>query len=140
MNKILEYNVNDLYEGMVESFEFVVTNQMMENFSELSGDFNPLHINTKYAISKGFEGSVVYGGILITQISKIIGMYMPGNNSLWTGLSINFLNPLMINQKATIDATVVHISEATSSFKLNIRILYEEIIVLKGSADITILQ
>jgi acyl dehydratase len=139
VNKILEYNVNDLYEGMVESFEFVVTNQMMENFSELSGDFNPLHINTEYAISKGFEGSVVYGGILITQISKIIGMYMPGNNSLWTGLSINFLNPLMINQKATIDATVVHLSEATSSFKLNIRILYEEIIVLKGSADITIL-
>ena len=139
MNKILEYNVNDLYEGMVENFEFVVTNQMMENFSELSGDFNPLHINTEYAISKGFEGSVVYGGILITQISKIIGMYMPGNNSLWSGLSINFLNPLMINQKASIDATVVHISEATSSFKLNIRILYDEITVLKGSADIIIL-
>jgi 3-hydroxybutyryl-CoA dehydratase len=139
VNKILEYNVNDLYEGMVENFEFVVTNQMMENFSELSGDFNPLHINTEYAISKGFEGSVVYGGILITQISKIIGMYMPGNNSLWSGLSINFLNPLMINQKASIDATVVHISEATSSFKLNIRILYDEITVLKGSADIIIL-
>ena len=45
----------------------------------------------------------------------------------------------MVGQKATIDATIAHISKATSSFKLNIRILYDEIIVLKGSADITIL-
>ncbi len=112
---------------------------MINNFSNISGDYNPLHKNTEYAISKGFDGSLVYGGILISQISKIIGMHMPGNNSLWNGLSVNFLNPLMVDQKATIDATVVHISKSTSSFKLNIRILYDEIIVLKGSADITIL-
>ncbi len=139
MHKISEYNINDLYEGLVENFEFVVTNEMMNNFSNISGDYNPLHKNTEYAISKGFDGSLVYGGILISQISKIIGMHMPGNNSLWNGLSVNFLNPLMVDQKATIDATVVHISKSTSSFKLNIRILYDEIIVLKGSADITIL-
>jgi acyl dehydratase len=139
VHKISEYNINDLYEGLVENFEFVVTNEMMNNFSNISGDYNPLHKNTEYAISKGFDGSLVYGGILISQISKIIGMHMPGNNSLWNGLSVNFLNPLMVDQKATIDATVVHISKATSSFKLNIRILYDEIIVLKGSADITIL-
>ncbi len=139
MHKISEYKINDLYEGLVENFEFVVTNEMMNNFSDISGDYNPLHKNTEYAISKGFDGSLVYGGILISQISKIIGMHMPGNNSLWNGLSVNFLNPLMVDQKATIDATVVHISKSTSSFKLNIRILYDEIIVLKGSADITIL-
>ena len=116
--KISEYCIEDLYDGLSRRFEFVVTDQMMKNFSNISGDFNPLHINNEYAKLKGFDGVVVYGGLLISQISQIIGMHLPGDNSLWNGLSVNFIKPLMVGQKAIIEAIVVHVSKATSSFPL----------------------
>ena len=136
---ISEYRIDHLYKGLVESFEFIITDRMMNDFSKISGDYNPLHNNVEYAKSKGFDGVVVYGGLLISQISQIIGMHLPGNNSIWNGLNVSFVNPLKVNQKAVIVATIVHISKATSSFKFNIRILHDEIVILKGSADITIL-
>jgi len=68
------FSVSDISVGSNVNDNFVITLEDMSSFSIISGDYNPLHIDNKFAIDKGFEGVVVYGGLIIAKISKLIGM------------------------------------------------------------------
>ena len=119
--------------------KFKVTEEMMVAFGELSGDYNPVHIDHNHATDKGFRGRVVYGGLIIAQISRMIGMEFPIDNMLWNGLKIDFIKPLMIGSNATIEATLTHRSEATSSVMIHFQIFSESITIAKGSIVASIL-
>ena len=69
------HSLDSLHEGLVERFVFKATNEMMQSFVEISGDVNPLHTDSNYATSRGFDGVVVYGGILVAQISRMVGKH-----------------------------------------------------------------
>ena len=43
---------------------------MMIDFEKISGDSNPLHVNNSFAISRGYNGKVVYGACLLLKCQK----------------------------------------------------------------------
>ena len=55
--------LGELVEGLRACVEFSVTAAQMQQFAELSGDFNPLHTDDAFARTKGFDGVVVYGAL-----------------------------------------------------------------------------
>ena len=63
------------------SFEVVVTNNDIQTFAELTGDFNPLHIDEEYAKNTNF-GQVVHGALLVGYISRLLGMHIIVKNAL----------------------------------------------------------
>ena len=54
-------NYEDFYVGQQAVFIRSVTEDMMREFLELSGDTNPLHNDEHFAQSKGYPSRVVYG-------------------------------------------------------------------------------
>ena len=42
-------------------------------FAELSGDTNPIHVDAESARGSGFSGRVAYAGVLLAEVSRIIG-------------------------------------------------------------------
>jgi acyl dehydratase len=133
------YNTGDLIsESSCHSLEFTITDKMMRDFAYMSGDTNQIHTDHAYANSKGFDGVLVYGGLIVAQVSRMIGMHMPGENALWNGLKINFMNPLMVEQKAEINANVSHVSKATSSIEINFIVISGDILIAKGSASVSL--
>ena len=113
---------------------------MMQSFVEISGDVNPMHTDVNFATSRGFDGVLVYGGILIAQISRMVGMHLPGRDALWSSLNIHFARPLLVGQTAELEARVEHISEATSSIELKFKITSQGKTLAKGSAGVQILK
>jgi len=134
------HTLDSLHEGLVERFVFKATNEMMQSFVEISGDTSPVHTDVNYAKSRGFDGVVVYGGILVAQISRMVGMYLPGYYSLSRGLNIYFGHPLLVGQTAELEARVTHISKATSSIELKFKITSQAKTLAKGSASVQILK
>ena len=134
------HSLDSLYKGLVERFVFKATNEMMQSFVEISGDVNPVHTDSNYATSRGFDGMVVYGGILVAQISRMVGMHLPGRDSLWNSLNIQFAHPLLVGQTAELEARVEHISEATSSIELKFKITSQGKTLARGSAGVQILK
>src|SRR5688572_30479947 len=102
----LARSASELAVGQRVSTELRIDDQHMRAFAVLSGDFNPLHADDDFARSKGFEGRVVYGGLLIAKISELIGMRLPGRNSVWASLSVDFLKPLYVGEHAELEAEV----------------------------------
>ena len=134
------HSLDSLYKGLVERFVFKATNEMMQSFVEISGDVNPVHTDSNYATSRGLDGMVVYGGILVAQISRLVGMHLPGRDSLWNSLNIQFAHPLLVGQTAELEARVEHISEATSSIELKFKITSQGKTLARGSAGVQILK
>ena len=121
--------------GSEFSFEFVVSQKDMDMFWEISGDRNPLHHDSNYAHTQGFKGPVVYGGILVSKISKLIGMHLPGANCIWTGLTTQFTNPLFIDESATLSAKIINHSDATGMVEIKIQIRTSDRKILSAKAE-----
>ena len=134
------HSLDSLHEGLVERFVFKPTDKMMQSFVEISGDVNPMHTDVNFATSRGFDGVLVYGGILIAQISRMVGMHLPGHDALSRGLNIHYVRPLLVGQQAELEARVAHISEATSSIELKFKITSQGKTLAKGSAGVQILK
>ena len=71
---------------------FTITRKDILNFQKLSGDFNPIHTDEKYAKKHNFKTKVVYGGILLSKLSYLIGEKFTIKESLWVYLKTLFLN------------------------------------------------
>ena len=55
----------------------------MEAFAALSGDYNPLHMDSGYARRTHLGRRVVHGMLVASYVSTLIGMQLPGAGSLW---------------------------------------------------------
>lgn len=128
------WKLASLKEGQAASVAFTVTDDDMAKFASLSGDHNPLHCNTDYARSNGFEGRVVFGALLLAKVSQLIGMELPGRDSLWIGIDMQFASPLYVGRPATVEASASQVSAATQTVELKLRIQSEGRLIGRGKA------
>lgn len=115
---------------------FQVGHADMDAFASLSGDHNPLHRDAEFARARGFEGPVVFGGLLMAQISRLIGMDIPGPGALWYSQKIRMISPLYVGEPAIIRGVVKQISEAVRLIVIGITISSGERTILEGTAEV----
>lgn len=114
---------DEIYEGYEQSFKHLVTVDEVDSFAQLTGDYNPVHIDPEFAKLTNFGKRVVHGMLTSSFISTIIGMRIPGPGSLWLSQTINFVNPTYIGDVIEIKATVTRISRSTRTITLAIVIV-----------------
>jgi len=108
-----ELSYNDISIGQQESFMIIVTESMVEKFSNLSGDLNPLHMDNEFAESSSFKKRIVHGMLLASFFSQLIGMKLPGKNALYFSQTLNFRSPCYIDDKIEIIGEVIEKSDST---------------------------
>ena len=96
------YTFSDIYVGVEEAFNVTITELMMKNFEKFTGDINPLHTSLQFANSRGFTKKIVYGMLTASFYSTLIGVYLPGENSLLHEISIIFDKPVYVGDTLTV--------------------------------------
>ncbi len=91
------------------------------NFSKLSGDTNPIHINQNYAKKMGFGKLVAHGMLTESFISSIIGNKLPGPGSLWAEKQIKFLKIVRENDIITFKSKITEIHEKNNLAIIDIK-------------------
>ena len=91
---------------------------MIDDFAELSGDYNPLHMNDIYAKSTKFKQRVCHGLLLTSFFSQLIGMFLPGKNSLYLSQTVKFVSPCFINDEIIVEGKVIDKSSSTKIITL----------------------
>ncbi len=125
-------------EGLQTTVDFHVTAQQMQQFAELSGDFNPLHTDDAFARSKGLEGAVVYGALMVAKVSQLIGMRLPGRDSVWASVSLDFRKPLYVGQAAQVEGVITAVSESTGMVGLKLTVRAAGKVLAKGTAEVVV--
>ena len=114
-NLPLEHSFDELILGQKASFSKKIDEKLVNDFAQLSGDFNPLHVDTEYADTTKFGKRVCHGMLLASFFSQLVGMYLPGKNSLYFSQTLNFRNPCFIDDHVIIEGEII---EKKSSMKL----------------------
>lgn len=127
--------LSDLAEGRTERLPFSIGTAEMEAFATLSGDRNPLHLDEGFARGKGFAGRVVYGGLILAQVSRLLGMRLPGSDGVWASIRMDFRAPLYLEEEAVLEAVVAHLSEATGMVKVKLSVRAGDRLIASGSAE-----
>jgi 3-hydroxybutyryl-CoA dehydratase len=128
----------DIAEGTEIAFPICVTDDDMQRFALLSGDVSPLHTDQAFACSKGYDDIIVYGGLLVSYISRLVGMHMPGRDSVEAGLEVKFVNPLLVNENATLSGVVKHKHDSVRLLEIAFRIATPAKTVARGVARVLV--
>ena len=121
-----EFKFEDLKLDQTERFEVIISEQMMSDFREISGDINPLHSDKDFAIKQNFKDKVVYGLLVSSFYSKLIGVYLPGKYALLNSINVDFLNPVYVKDKLYIEGRIVELDNRFKIINIKSRITREE--------------
>ena len=138
MNK---YAIKDLSVGMCRDRKVTITRKTIEKFAEISGDYNPIHLNESYAEATIFGGCIAHGGILNAVISNIIGNELPGPGSILLEEEIKYKKPVMINDTIKFSVSINKIVSEKNLVLLDTKVVkFENIVVAEGSALVMLLE
>ena len=101
MPKPHEHTFEEIALGDRESFVVRITAEMIDTFAEVSGDYNPLHVDEARP-----GGRIAHGMLSGALFSRFVGMYLPGLNCLYLSQSLKFKKPIRPNTEAEVEGVV----------------------------------
>ncbi|MGA2005741.1 MAG: MaoC family dehydratase [Terriglobales bacterium] len=90
---------------------FTVSDEVVRNFSELTEDRNPIHLDDHFARATRFGRRIAHGMIAASQISALIANTLPGPGTIYLSQSLQFVAPVLIGDVVTTRVTVISIKQ-----------------------------
>ena len=134
--KIADYTFDDISVGLEKQFTVTITESMIDEFAKISGDYNPLHMDEKFARSRDFKNRVCHGMLLGSLFSRLVGMYIPGKYSLYFSQTLDFVNPSIMNDTVTVVGKVISKTESTKLITLKTTIKNSFCNLVEGNAKV----
>ena len=78
-----------------------------KSFSQLSGDYNPLHFDKEYAKNSKFGEIILPMHLTTMPLSAIAGMMLPGHRSLYLSTNIKSIKPAHYDKDITYSAKII---------------------------------
>jgi len=130
--------IEDFSVGMESTTEKTVTIEDIKRFAEVSGDFNPVHLDEEFAKKTIFKRRIAHGFLTASFISTIIASELPGPGSIYLKQSLKFLAPVYINEKILVKVRIIEINIQKSKVKLITECFKNKTLVLTGEAEILV--
>jgi len=97
----------------------LVTGELIRAFAELSGDFNPIHLDEEFAKTTRFGKRIAHGMLSGAFISAVLGYEFSERKIVYLSQTMRFTAPVYIGDTVTVTATVKHIREDKSIVTLD---------------------
>ncbi len=88
-----------------------ITDRVIRAFAELSGDFNPIHLDDEFAAKTIFGRRIAHGMICGALISAVLGNEFKERKIVYLSQNIKFVAPVFVDDTITATATVKEIRE-----------------------------
>ena len=88
-----------------------VTDALVRAFAELSGDFNPIHLDEEFAAKTRFGRRIAHGMLTGAFISAVLGQEFAERRIVYLSQTMRFTAPVFIGDLVTVTSTVSHIRE-----------------------------
>ena len=99
-------SINDIPTDASFSEELIFDEERMNRFIEFSRDTAGIHTKSKFSSKKGFQGLVVHGFLLSVNFSRILGMELPGENTVIGTVNLEFHEPVYLGDKVKYTVSV----------------------------------
>ena len=97
--------------GQQASITRSFSEQDVKDFARLSCDFNPIHIDPKFAKTTVFGQRIVHGVLVSSLFSNLLAEKVPGKGSIYLGQTFKFKKPVFFDQTVTAKVDVINVRE-----------------------------
>lgn len=126
-----KYHIGDIYE-----WHFSYCKEKVCLFQELSGDFSPLHSDTNFAKSMGFESEILHGMLMASQISRLVGQELPTKKVMLLSTHIEFINASFVDTSYKFKALLIEKIESVSILKFKCFIVKDSKNFMRGTVEV----
>jgi len=125
--------------GQTASFTRTITEADIVQYAGLSGDFNPIHVDSEYARGTRFGQRIAHGMLTASLLSNLLGMRLPGPGSVYMEQTLRFARPVFIGDTitATVEVTGYDAAKGNLTLRTECRNQKGEI-VLEGEAKMRV--
>jgi 3-hydroxybutyryl-CoA dehydratase len=103
------HQFDDYYIGQQATITENFTAEKVLSFAQLSGDFNPIHIDEAYSKKTHFKKCIVHGTYVTSVIGTVLGTKLPGLGTVLISQEHNFLKPVFVGDTVTLSAEIIEI-------------------------------
>jgi 3-hydroxybutyryl-CoA dehydratase len=103
------YYFEDLELGMDASFAKTVSAADIQAFAEITGDWNPVHLDPEYAAKTVFREPIAHGMLTAGYISAVFGSVLPGPGAIYVSQTLNFRAPVRIGDNVVATVKVMEL-------------------------------
>lgn len=120
--------------GMRATVSRTITETDLRNFSGVSGDTNPMHLNEEYARTTPFGGCIVHGMLTASLISAAIGTKLPGPGCIYMSQTLKFLAPVRVGDTVYAVVTITALNPEKKRATLSTQCFVKDVLVVDGEA------
>lgn len=88
-----------------------VTDEVIRKFAEVSGDFNPIHLDEEFAKTTRFGKRIAHGMLSGAFISAVLGNEFRERKIVYLSQTMKFVAPVFIGDTVTATGTITNIRE-----------------------------
>ena len=99
----------ELTVGLSAEFARVVSDREVMSFAEITGDFNPVHVDAEAAAKSRFGGRIAHGMLSAGLVSSAIANVLPGPGSIYLAQTLKFTAPVRLDDTITVTLTVIEL-------------------------------
>lgn len=100
------YTIQEMYVGQKASVTDHVTKEVVKAFADVTGDYNPVHVDEAFGRQSRFGTNIAHGMLMAGYISKVLGTYLPGEGCIYAKQSITFCAPVPVGETVTTEVEV----------------------------------
>lgn len=131
-------SIDQVQVGMQASMTRQVTDADIQIFADLSGDYNPVHLDDEYASASPFKQRIAHGMLSATFLSTLLGTKLPGEGSIYTSQTLKFVRPVYVNDTVTATVSITHVNLEKKRVTLETVCMVNNKPVITGEAEIYI--
>lgn len=127
--------------GDTFTFEKEMTDELIRQFADISGDHNPLHLDEDFAKDTRFGKRIAHGMLTSSFISAVLGYKLSVRKIVYLGQTLKFKHPTFIGDVVTAKATVRSIREDKPIVKIETNCENQDgVLLIEGEATIMLLD
>lgn len=97
-----------------------VTDQIVYDLADVSGNYNPINVSEEFARKTRFGRRIAPALFCESLISKLVGMRLPGSGAVFVNLDIDFIKPVYIGETITTVGTITGLEPEKNLIKMEI--------------------
>ena len=120
-----------LKKGDKYQYTFSFTQDQVEEFSKVTGDTNPIHLDENFAKNTIFKKRIIHGALSTSVFSNILGTKFPGNGTIYLSQEVKYLIPMYASEIYVCSVTIEEI-------KMEKKILVLDTTIRNNVGDMTV--
>jgi len=104
--------------GEIATLVKTVTQGDIEQFAELVGDRNPVHVNPDFAKKTRFGRPIAHGMWGLSLVSAVLGTKLPGPGTIYLSQTVQFKAPVFAGDTLTAKVKVLEVRQDKPIVKL----------------------